>query len=90
MSRPHSAMGAAAALLLLGSSAACEAGAPARVRVPADGAAGEIPFRLAGPADAAIIVPVFVDGTVRLRARHGRHLHLPGAHAVAAADAPEP
>jgi hypothetical protein len=58
-------MGAAAALLLLGSSAACEAGAPARVRAsttPADSASGEIPFRLAGPGDAAIIVPVFVNG----------------------------
>ena len=62
MRRLHSAMGAAAALLLLGSSAACEAGAPARVRGPADSVPGEIPFRLAGPADAAIIVPVFVNG----------------------------
>lgn len=61
MNHPHSAMGAAA-LLLLCASAACETGAPARVRAPADTAAGEVPFQLAGPADAAIIVPVYVNG----------------------------
>jgi predicted aspartyl protease len=62
MNRLHSAMGAAAGLVLLWSSAACETGAPARVQAPADSAAGEIPFQLAGPGDAAIIVPVFING----------------------------
>lgn len=62
MNRLHSAMAAAAALVLLWSSAACETGAPARVQAPADSAAGEIPFQLAGPGDAAIIVPVFING----------------------------
>lgn len=62
MNRLHSAMGAAAALLLLGSAAACETGAPARVQAPADSTAGEIAFDLAGPGDAAIIVPVFING----------------------------
>ena len=48
----------ALALFLL----ACDVGAPARVRMPADSAAGEISFRLAGPGGAALLVPVFIDG----------------------------
>lgn len=43
--------------------AACgEAGAPARVDAPADSAAGEVPFQLAGPGGAALIVPVHIGG----------------------------
>lgn len=42
---------------------ACDStGAPARVQTPADSAAGETPFELAGPGGAALIVPVFVNG----------------------------
>ncbi len=41
---------------------ACEVGAPARVAAPADTAAGEIAFRLAGPNEAALLVPVFING----------------------------
>jgi predicted aspartyl protease len=40
----------------------CEVGAPARVETPADTAAGEIPFRLAGSNEAALIVDVFLNG----------------------------
>lgn len=48
---------------LLVATAACEGiGAPARVTVPADSAAGEVPFRLAGPGGAAIVVPVYING----------------------------
>lgn len=46
-------------LLLL---AACEAGAPARVEAPADSAAGEVPFELAGLGGAAVLVPVYLNG----------------------------
>ncbi|HEX2190407.1 MAG TPA: retropepsin-like aspartic protease [Longimicrobiaceae bacterium] len=62
MNGSRSAMGAALALLLPCLSAACETGAPARVEAPADSAAGETAFRLAGPTEAAIIVPVHVNG----------------------------
>jgi predicted aspartyl protease len=41
--------------------AACEVGAPARIEAPADTAAGEVAFRLAGPQDAALLVPVYVN-----------------------------
>jgi predicted aspartyl protease len=53
-----------AILLLLALVAACQRSpAPARVEVPADSAAGEIPFELAGPGEgAAIVVPVFING----------------------------
>ncbi len=40
----------------------CEMAAPARVAAPADTAAGEIPFRLAGPNEAALLVPVHING----------------------------
>ncbi|HEV2149251.1 MAG TPA: retropepsin-like aspartic protease [Longimicrobiaceae bacterium] len=59
----HRATRTVAALLAVASSAACETtGAPARVEAPADSAAGEVAFELAGPTDAAIIVPVFING----------------------------
>lgn len=41
---------------------ACDVGAPSRVRAPADSAAGELPFRLAGPGGAALLVAVHIDG----------------------------
>lgn len=41
----------------------CEGiGAPAKVTVPVDSAAGEIAFRLAGAGGAAIAVPVYING----------------------------
>ena len=46
------------ALLLHG----CNAGAPARVETPADSAAGELRFRLVGPNEAALVVPVYING----------------------------
>lgn len=50
-------------LLLVGLAAACQpTGAPARVEAPADSAAGEVPFDLAGPGGAALIVPVHLNG----------------------------
>lgn len=56
---PAAAVLAAAALLLVGG---CEVGAPARVEAPADTAAGEVPIRLAGSNDAALLVPVHLNG----------------------------
>ena len=41
---------------------ACDVGAPSRVQAPADSAAGEVPFRLAGPGGAALLVAVEIDG----------------------------
>ena len=49
-----------AAALALG--AGCDVGAPARVAVPADSAAGEVAFRLEGPGEAALVVPVHLNG----------------------------
>lgn len=50
-------------LLFIGLGAGCQQmGAPARVEAPADSAAGEIPFELAGPGGAALIVPVYLNG----------------------------
>jgi predicted aspartyl protease len=46
-------------LLLL---AACERMAPERVEFPADSAAGEIAFELAGPGGAALLIPVYING----------------------------
>ena len=53
-----------AILLLLVSGIACQqqSAAPARVEAPADSAAGEIPFELAGPGGAALVVPVYING----------------------------
>lgn len=47
------------ALLVAGG---CGSPAPARVAAPADSARGELPFELAGPSGAAIIVPVTING----------------------------
>lgn len=41
---------------------ACQPGAPARVEMPADSSAGEISFEWAGPSEAAILVPVHING----------------------------
>ena len=49
----------AAALFVL---ASCDVGTPARVQAPADSAAGEVAFELAGPGGAALVVPVFING----------------------------
>jgi predicted aspartyl protease len=46
-------------LLVLG----CRPTGPARVEAPADSAAGEVAFRMAGPQDVAILVPVRLNGT---------------------------
>lgn len=52
-----------AALLLLALATACrQPGTPARVEAPADSAAGEIAFELAGPGGAALMVPVYLNG----------------------------
>ena len=53
----------AAFLLLTGLGVACQqVGAPARVEAPADSAAGEIAFELAGTGGAALVVPVHING----------------------------
>jgi predicted aspartyl protease len=58
-SRASRATPVAAALLL----AACAgAVAPERVEAPADSAAGEVAFELAGPGGGALVVPVHVNG----------------------------
>jgi predicted aspartyl protease len=51
------------ALLLIIAVAACRPPGPSRVEAPADSVAGEIPFRMAGPEDVAILVPVRLNGT---------------------------
>ena len=48
--------------LLLAALPACNDFAPRSVRAPADSAAGEVAIRLAGMNDAALIVPVHVNG----------------------------
>lgn len=50
-------------LLLFLACAACRPTGPARVEAPMDSAGGEIPFRMAGPQDVAILVPVRLNGT---------------------------
>lgn len=42
--------------------AACDPAAPGRTQAPADPAAGEVGFRLVGPQDAALVVPVYLNG----------------------------
>jgi predicted aspartyl protease len=50
-------------LLLLVFPASCaQDGAPGRVQVPADADAGEIPLQLVGTNDAALVVPVHING----------------------------
>lgn len=41
---------------------ACQPTGPSRVEVPADTAAGEVAFELAGATDAALVVPVTLNG----------------------------
>lgn len=41
--------------------AACDSAVPGRVEAPADSAAGEIAFELAGPNEAALVVPVEIN-----------------------------
>jgi predicted aspartyl protease len=50
------------AILLVLGLAACDLAAPARTRAPADTTAGEIEFELAGPNEAALVVPVRING----------------------------
>jgi predicted aspartyl protease len=40
----------------------CDNGSPARVDVPTDSLAGEVPFDLSGPGGAALVVPVHING----------------------------
>lgn len=52
-------------VLLSAGAAACiqlEGGAPAEVEAPAEAGSGEVPFRLAGPTEAAIVVEAEVNG----------------------------
>jgi predicted aspartyl protease len=51
------------ALLLAFALVACRPTGPSRVEAPADSAAGEIAFRMAGPQDVAILIPVRLNGT---------------------------
>lgn len=50
------------ALLVLAIAGCAEVGAPARVEVPLDSAAGEVAFDLAGPGGAVLLVPVEING----------------------------
>jgi predicted aspartyl protease len=47
------------ALIML---SACDFAAPARTSAPADSAAGEVAFEMAGPNEAAFVVPVHING----------------------------
>jgi predicted aspartyl protease len=53
----HALIGALVAAL-----SGCESGAPGAVHAPADAAAGEVEFTMAGPGGAALMVPVYVNG----------------------------
>lgn len=56
-------IGTTIALVAIGGGGACmDVGRPAESRAPADSAAGELAFRWAGPGDAAIVVPVRMNG----------------------------
>jgi predicted aspartyl protease len=54
---------AAVPAVLLLVTASCERAVPARVHVPADSAAGEVAFELAGPGGAALMLDVHINGT---------------------------
>ena len=41
---------------------ACDLAAPARTHAPADSAAGEVAFKLVGPNEAALVVPISING----------------------------
>lgn len=64
MTRPRPSLLTAAPglLALLLGAAGCLQGTPARIDAPADTAAGEVPFELVGPNDAAIVVQVEING----------------------------
>ena len=49
-------------LNLVATASACDRALPGRVESPADTAAGEIPFRLAGPNEAALVVEIHLNG----------------------------
>ena len=49
-------------LIPAGAPLGCDVGAPSRVEAPADTAAGEVTFELAGIGGAALIVPVHING----------------------------
>jgi predicted aspartyl protease len=49
-------------LVLASAVASCQPTGPSSVDMPADSAAGEVAFELVGPNDAAILVPVTVNG----------------------------
>lgn len=51
------------AVVLVSLLAACQYGSSARVEMPADSAAADIPFELLGTGGAAIAVPVYLNGT---------------------------
>ena len=53
---------ASAMVLVLGASACPDPRRAASSSAPADSAAGELPFRWAGPGDAAMVVPVRING----------------------------
>ena len=50
-------------VLLVAVATACSPPGPSRVEAPADSASGEVTFRMAGPQDVAILVPVRLNGT---------------------------
>jgi len=50
------------ALLLAFLLTACDPGAPRRTVAPADSSSARVPFELAGPGGAALVVPVFLNG----------------------------
>lgn len=49
-------------LLLAGGLVACQDGTPSRVEAPADSTQGTISFELVGAGDAALVVPVYLNG----------------------------
>jgi len=60
--RRRTAVGSAAVLAAL--TVACEEiGTPGQATAPADPEAGEVAFELAGPNEAALMVPVYLNGT---------------------------
>jgi predicted aspartyl protease len=60
--RPGSGRKISGAFLLLCFWAGCDPAAPGRTDAPADPAAGEVAFRLVGPHDTALLVPVHLNG----------------------------
>lgn len=49
-------------LMAAGFLVSCDMAAPMRTHAPADPAAGEVEFRLVGPNEAALVVPVSING----------------------------